>query len=390
MEGLSPRQAAYPDDQGQLSTCTRHALAKACVDGFHQRKFHNEVLDFSQREVTQALISVHPGDENEGKWPHDFHGIQIPGSFQDLSTKKLWDIKMSHVQEVPKAVIYNLATTPSQDKTHVLVYVYSWSEYSLHTVYIRKVVHKDIPGRGIRTIISCINSHGVNVNESVMYPYVEINQTDNQFWEVQCRATELSTDDVANQGQLNLHAVPSPGSGYFGLDDYDENAFANSTKAALSEAYAEGTKKGLYPAGFDIQSYLDSNDGVKPTDFIITNDYEGAGGFTFNVEEISKDEMMQIWETPGESCQFLMTRLLFIRNDPARAQPETLFIQSFFELEGNLLAYCKMKINEDDSANPIVHVNQEGNTFYKVGMERPSSLNPNIEEEVVSVLIEAS
>merc|ERR1712227_215954 len=293
MDYRSPAQAAYPDYQGQFQTCTRHALSKACVDGFFLQKFHPDQLDFDQHQVTKALYNVHPGQAGQGKWPDDFHGIPVrgpeSGSFRDLTTGKIWDVNMNQVQQVTSDIIEDLADAPSQDATFVLVYEYYRHPLSLHTVYIKGVGHCNIPGVGTRTIISCINSHGYNDQ----YPYVDLMSHGNVFYEVKCTATEVPFAELANRGHpdMNVHALASPGSaveteapgsGYLGLEEYNEESYALSTKEALLEAYIDGKRQGLYPE-FDIESFLSSNAGVRPTDFIITSDYQGAGGFTFSV-----------------------------------------------------------------------------------------------------------
>ena len=42
-----PREAAHPDNQGPFSTCTRHSLSKASVDGYEDGIFAPGKKDFS-------------------------------------------------------------------------------------------------------------------------------------------------------------------------------------------------------------------------------------------------------------------------------------------------------------------------------------------------------
>ena len=39
-----PEEAAHPDDQGPFSTCTRHSLSKATVDGYEDGIFTSRKL----------------------------------------------------------------------------------------------------------------------------------------------------------------------------------------------------------------------------------------------------------------------------------------------------------------------------------------------------------
>ena len=56
-----PEEAARPDDQGPFSTCTRHSLSKATVDGYEDGIFTpRKSLDFKQDEATDKLIQLHP------------------------------------------------------------------------------------------------------------------------------------------------------------------------------------------------------------------------------------------------------------------------------------------------------------------------------------------
>ena len=66
---MLPTAPARESDQGSLRTCTRHAVAKAIVDGFQDSIFHHLEVDLDQETVTQALISMDQGREMEGMWP---------------------------------------------------------------------------------------------------------------------------------------------------------------------------------------------------------------------------------------------------------------------------------------------------------------------------------
>ena len=75
MSGIlyKPGGAAVPDDQGDLETCTRFALAKAICDGFlNQRWVKNTSLDIDQDVVAHVLLQEHK--DGEGKWPTEFNG----------------------------------------------------------------------------------------------------------------------------------------------------------------------------------------------------------------------------------------------------------------------------------------------------------------------------
>ena len=52
-----------PSNQGRYNTCTRHALGKAVVDGFQNKVFDTDVIDFDQDRVTDVLIRMDPGRE---------------------------------------------------------------------------------------------------------------------------------------------------------------------------------------------------------------------------------------------------------------------------------------------------------------------------------------
>ena len=80
-----PGGAPVNDDQGELETCTRFALAKAICDGFDKRRWVNQALDVDQNVVTGALLQVHK--DGEGKWPTAFNGKRF--QFQDKISKNI-------------------------------------------------------------------------------------------------------------------------------------------------------------------------------------------------------------------------------------------------------------------------------------------------------------
>ena len=86
-ESDPPAEFASVSDQGIFQTCTRHALAKCACDGCQKAIFPPGVkIDLNQKKLITGLIKLHPSEQMIGKWPHEYHNIQIPGSFIDKTT----------------------------------------------------------------------------------------------------------------------------------------------------------------------------------------------------------------------------------------------------------------------------------------------------------------
>ena len=68
----APGSRPVPDQQGDLDTCTRHALGKGIVAAFDQKMaVPGKKIDLRQNSVTDILLNEH--NDGDGKWPTDFH-----------------------------------------------------------------------------------------------------------------------------------------------------------------------------------------------------------------------------------------------------------------------------------------------------------------------------
>ena len=135
---MLPTAPARESDQGSLRTCTRHAVAKAVVDGFQDRIFHHLEIDLDQEMVTEALIAMDQGQEMQGVWPERFHNTQF--EFPERLNGRVWTVKLC-VQRIDLATLIQERTAENPSFTHIMVHRHRPLEPNspLHCIYVKKL-----------------------------------------------------------------------------------------------------------------------------------------------------------------------------------------------------------------------------------------------------------
>ena len=144
-----PSGPAVVDNQGPLDLCTRFALGKAIVDGFHKKQWvTNKTLDIDQGSVTTALVKEH--DDVGGKWPNEFDGKDY--KFQDVNLNSWWKTRVK-IDELStdKQILEFKKDIVSLTPWYAYLLVYEYKPNSLHCVYITKFDTKNKK-------IHCLNS----------------------------------------------------------------------------------------------------------------------------------------------------------------------------------------------------------------------------------------
>ena len=168
-----PGVYATPDDQGDYPTCTRHALAKAIVDGLMKEIFlRNHQIDFDQDEVTNALKREH--NDNDAIWPTDLHMKTY--KIKERNKDKYWNIRL-HVNKLePKQIKHFVADIKKKVPSNTYILVHQLTEKESHCLYVDQV--KEIEGRDHAF---CINSH-----TSDPKPHIYLYKNRNIFYQIWC------------------------------------------------------------------------------------------------------------------------------------------------------------------------------------------------------------
>jgi len=183
-----PKEEAHPDDQGDLSTCTRHAVGKAVCDGYEWVWFDQaEKLDFLQREIVNTLIAV-DGDamKKEGTWPTHYDGLGMELLEDNFNySGKAWKIYL-RVAEVKKEQVMK-SMTPDSNKSSTrgrgaFVLVYS-SKNGPHCVYFKGVT-KFPDTEPDYNVAVCVNSWQ---NAGQDYTMVNLDKVEH-FYRIDCSA----------------------------------------------------------------------------------------------------------------------------------------------------------------------------------------------------------
>jgi len=198
-----PEQEAYPDDQGEFQTCTRHALGKAICDGYEFMWFDKpEKVDFLQKEIINTLVAV-DGDEKkyDGKWPTDYNGLRME-LLEDnfIYSGKAWSIKLK-VKEVEKKELLEgfkkrmeIQQSLCESGSYVLVhklYDRNGQEDGLHCVYLKDLIkHPDTEDDFNFGL--CINSWRNKGRQ-----LIELDEEGNRFYKIFC-TTERKHQEPRN------------------------------------------------------------------------------------------------------------------------------------------------------------------------------------------------
>ena len=182
---ILPSAPARESDQGQLRTCTRHALAKAVVDGFQDKIFHHQEIDLDQEMVTNALLAMDQGQEMVGVWPDRFNFSQF--QLQERLNGQGWKVKI-YVDRIISNEVYTLIeerTRAEPTQTHIMVHRHRPLEPNspLHCIYIKKLSRLDSPNYNVAVCIDSVPG-GNDI--------IRLDKPGNIFYRVWCRADPVN------------------------------------------------------------------------------------------------------------------------------------------------------------------------------------------------------
>jgi len=169
-QNIRQKPGAYPipDDQGLSNTCTRFALSKAIVAGFHDGTWTlGKSLDLDQTWVSSALFHLFP--DTDGKWPTEYDGEVVYA--MDKKSKMFFGMLLQ---------ISPTHTANRFDSKYVLVYDIG-KNGGLHSVFMEKEEKGEY---------CCINSHGA-LNQ---FPRIDPKDRKNkcQLYEIQIQIDNKS------------------------------------------------------------------------------------------------------------------------------------------------------------------------------------------------------
>jgi len=183
----APGREARIDNQGISYVCSLFSLAKAHVNGFETKIFHQDKLDFNQDGVTTGLLTV--AKDLDAEFPSFYSGMKI--TVQDSIAFKFWSTTFD-VQEIDEIMFRNNRVNKSSENVIV-----TDRGRGPHTLYV-----KDFDSN--MNIIYCINSQGLDEP----YPKVHIDKV-SQFYKVVCKATEaLSRPKTSYEHSAAKHDTP--------------------------------------------------------------------------------------------------------------------------------------------------------------------------------------
>ena len=180
-----PGKEAVSDDQGNLETCTRHALAKAICSGCWNKLFDAEQIDLDQGDVAQKLIALNPEKLFKGMWPKEFSKKKF--EFTDQTTKKVWVLQLLVVRTERDKFIEE-ATSQKPLFKHVMVYrtIPERMEKSpTHCVFVKELTHLKGQEEYTLPLALCLNS---NKHEPKLFR--PLDQEGNMFFKVWCLMME--------------------------------------------------------------------------------------------------------------------------------------------------------------------------------------------------------
>ena len=169
-----PGVYASPDDQGTYPTCTRHALAKAIVDGLMKEIFlRNLQIDFDQDEVTDALKREH--NDDDAIWPEALNWKTY--KIKERNKPKYWNIRLHIIRLEERQIKDFVADIQKRVPSNTYIVVTpTLTRKESHCLYVNKV--EVIDGR---EHASCINSH-----TSDPFPHIFLYKRGNIFYQVWC------------------------------------------------------------------------------------------------------------------------------------------------------------------------------------------------------------
>ena len=185
-------------DQGNLRTCTRHAVAKAMVDGFQDRIFHHLEIDLDQEVITEALIAMDQGQQMEGVWPERFHGTQF--EFPERLNGRVWTVKLS-LHRIESATLINERIEANPSFTHIMVHRHRPLEPNspLHCIYVKRLSKLDSTQYNVAVCIDSVPG-GNDI--------IQLNKPGNIFYRVKCIAHRNGRPNSAPNNQFNKYVQP--------------------------------------------------------------------------------------------------------------------------------------------------------------------------------------
>ena len=194
-----PGERAYPSNQKEFLTCTRHALGKAIVDGFQDGTFcEGREVNFDQEEVIEALENIHK-EPFKSKYPTAFTHRKFIFMDQDSERSRYFEFILN-VETVKRNEVINDMYENLAKPSYKYVLSYrtpKWIQKILdfkflstaHCVFVEKL---DPPKGRNPWIARCINSYGPVDS----YPGIPMDQKYNEFYRVDCRV--LSTSQIVH------------------------------------------------------------------------------------------------------------------------------------------------------------------------------------------------
>ena len=409
LEEIGPGEPAHPDDQGQYSTCTRHALSKAIVDGYEDGIFEPRKIDFDQTDTTQKLINLHPGQENQGKYP-DKHFNKRAIILTEQNTGDVWNVTLS-VNSFNPILVNNVIKADIQFYPEYLFYVYQktynvpdallqpffwiYSKFKnsykrehkyvmsynnrSHCVYVKYLMKLPTYDGHAHLVAYCLNSHP---KEPHVYQNVE--HPDNEYFQVKCNA-KLSQNTVARsssciQSPPHLHGPWNMeflllGLGHFaihylndlnyegprGVGNSAEENQDNYELGALSKAIIEGSKKkfrNIKISQEEIKKKMDKNKKKYGESIERFDEMEISNALI----KIVKVELSEASLAKPECCTKYVMEYPVDYTKPDGATHFAFFTQ-VLKHEGRSIAYCE-KENKIDAK--FIPLENKGNRFFKV------------------------
>ena len=192
-----PGENARPDDQGELWTCSLHAIAKAMADGCQDRVFRKNLKkDFKQDDITngEQMVSV-------GKYPQTFSDQDF--QFEDAEHRN-WSLRL-YVRKVNKGTFEaERKKKPVADNTHLLVYLNDPKDEGkcAHCVYAKKIQWDEDDKQWE---IKCINSY-----KNLPKVCIPLDQEGNTFYSVFCRVNKVNgqNTDTPEERRKTVEVTP--------------------------------------------------------------------------------------------------------------------------------------------------------------------------------------
>ena len=238
-------------NQGNFQTCTRHALAKAIVQGFMLGIFQvlanlsDPSLDLSQEAVTTLLYEAM--GSVVAMWPYDFNGITL-SPLSEISIVRVWDITLKDIKEVSKMTfVQDMLNEPQPTFMYVLVYEVEGTptDPDLHCVFADEM--KANESREYDSV-HCINSHKA-------YPdlLIKISRQDLRIFQVNCVAKPTTKHLEVTEKVVAASLETPVASSNSNLDDIDLNSGAAAMESETGKTVDPKKKKKVHFSTKSIQ-----------------------------------------------------------------------------------------------------------------------------------------